>query len=122
MSGQDASSDRRHHFFTHDSALDDDLDGWHDAPEPSWLSEDEPGDGDDSLDTTSNIPAYDLGPSTESFVVDLTGPQAMVGAPLEPAPGPDVDSGEGATEPAVSRHAAPMPAPEAPAPPRQRRP
>ena len=117
MSGQDASSDRRHHFFTHDSALDDDLDGWHDAPEPSWLSEDEPGDGDDSLDTTSNIPAYDLGPSTESFVVDLTGPQAMVGAPLEPAPGPDVDSGEGATEPAVSRHAAPMPAPEAPAPP-----
>ena len=115
MSGQDASPDRRHDFFTQDPALGDDLDGWHDAPEPSWLSEAEPGDGDDPLDTTSHIPAYDLGPSTESYVVDLTGPQAMVGAPLETAP--DADPGDGATEPAVSRHAAPVPGPVAPAPP-----
>ncbi len=41
----------------------------------------------------------------------------MVGAPLEPAPDPGVDPGDGATEPAVSRHAAPMPGPVAPAPP-----
>ena len=41
MSGQDASSERRHDFFTHDPALAEDLDGWHDAPEPSWLTDDE---------------------------------------------------------------------------------
>jgi MinD-like ATPase involved in chromosome partitioning or flagellar assembly len=109
MSGQDASSDRRHDFFTHDPALDEDLDGWHDAPEPSWLSEDEPGAGDEA---TAHVPAYDLGPATESFVVDLTGPQAMVGA----APEPSEDRLDAASDTTVSRHAAPAPAP-APAPP-----
>ena len=81
MSGQDASSERRHDFFTHDPALDEDLDGWHDAPEPSWLSDDETDAGNEA---TAHIPAYDLGPATESFVVDLTGPQAMVGS-VEPS-------------------------------------
>ena len=101
MSGQDASSERRQDFFTHDPALAEDLDGWHDAPEPSWLAEEE---AEGVNGATAHIPAYDLGPATESFVVDLTGPQAMVGAPVEPS----VDAAEATGETTVSRHAAPF--------------
>jgi MinD-like ATPase involved in chromosome partitioning or flagellar assembly len=83
MSGQDASPERRHGYFSQDSGLVDDLDSWPDAPEPSWLAED-PEDESAALDATSSIPAYDLGPQTETFVVDLTGPQATVtGEPPE---------------------------------------
>jgi MinD-like ATPase involved in chromosome partitioning or flagellar assembly len=102
MSGQDASSERRHDFFTHDPAFDEDLDGWHDAPEPSWLADDELDAGNEA---TAHIPTYDLGPATESFVVDLTGPQAMVGASAEPT----LESIDVASDPSVSRHAAPAP-------------
>jgi len=103
MSGQDASSQRRHDFFTHDPALAEDLDGWHDAPEPSWLTDDE---SERINGETAHIPAYDLGPATESFVVDLTGPQARVGAAAEPSR----DSFDAARDATVSRHAAPAPA------------
>jgi MinD-like ATPase involved in chromosome partitioning or flagellar assembly len=75
MSAQDPSPVRRDSLFG--SPFDDDLDGWHDAPEPSWLAQEEdPAAGaevavDEGL---SHVPAYDLGPQTESFVLDLTGP------------------------------------------------
>lgn len=60
-------------------------------PEPSWF-----GDEDDPLADTTSIPAYDLGVTTETVVVDLTGEQ------------PSVSSFESTT---TSRHAAPAPAP-----------
>ena len=58
MSGQEASSGHRRGLF--DTGLEADLDSWPDAPEPSWLAEDE-----DDMSATSQIPAYDLGPGTE---------------------------------------------------------
>jgi MinD-like ATPase involved in chromosome partitioning or flagellar assembly len=72
MSGQDPFPERRHGIFTADSDLDD---SWHDAPEPSWLIDEV---ADDELDETGHVPAYDLGPATESYVVDLTGDQPQV--------------------------------------------
>jgi MinD-like ATPase involved in chromosome partitioning or flagellar assembly len=76
MSAQDPSPVRRDSLFG--SPFDDDLDGWHDAPEPSWLAQEEdPAAGAEvAVDegASSHVPAYDLGPQTESFVLDLTGP------------------------------------------------
>ena len=99
MSEHDSSSERRHGLFTTEPNLDD---SWHDAPEPSWLIDEV---AEEDLDETGRVPAYDLGPSTESFVVDLTGPLPQVhetaypeavdpvepsrhSAPAEPAPDP----------------------------------
>ena len=73
MSGQEGGpTEGRHGFFADDTHLDD---GWPDAPEPAWLTDEDTTDG---LVPTSSIPAYDLGPSTETFVVDLTGPQPSI--------------------------------------------
>jgi hypothetical protein len=72
MSEHDSSSERRHGLFTTEPSLDD---SWHDAPEPSWLIDEV---AEEDLDETGRVPAYDLGPSTESFVVDLTGPLPQV--------------------------------------------
>ncbi len=84
MSGQEASSGHRRGLF--DTGLEADLDGWHDAPEPSWLTEEE-----DDPSSTSGIPAYDLGPGTESVVVDLTGPLPSLSVPDEVAAAPADD-------------------------------
>ena len=76
----------------------DDAAGPADPREPSWFSGD-PGDpdyADDPLGDTGSIPAYDLGVTTETVVVDLTGQHPIV---------------SGVEETVVSRHAAP-PAPE----------
>ena len=84
MSEHDSSSERRHGLFTAEPNLDD---SWHDAPEPSWLIDEV---AEDDLDETGRVPAYDLGPSTESFVVDLTGPMPQVhddGVPRGRRPG-----------------------------------
>ena len=105
MSGQDAYPGRRNSLFSSDG----DLDGWHDAPEPSWLIEDPADDDVQPFDTTGHVPAYDLGPETESFVVDLTGPTATVsiaGSGQETASEVAPDAGELS---ARSRHAAPKP-------------
>jgi MinD-like ATPase involved in chromosome partitioning or flagellar assembly len=81
-----------------------DVDGSADPPdpaEPSWFSDDS-SYGHDPLGDTTSIPAYDLGVTTETVVVDLTGEHPVV---------------SGVEETVVSRHAAPEPAPEAePAP------
>src|SRR6478672_2204687 len=83
MSGQEASSGHRRGLF--DTGLEAELDNWPDAPEPSWLT-----DADES--STSQIPAYDLGPGTESVVVDLTGPMPTLSVPdeLDEAPSHDL--------------------------------
>ncbi len=116
MSGQEASSG--HHRGLFGTGLEADLDSWHDAPEPTWLADDgdEP-DGEDSFEPgpgslpSTTVPAYDLGPDTESVVVDLTGPLPTVSdvavgpAPLEDPlfpPAPTAD----AVAPGGSRHAA----------------
>ena len=85
MSGQEASSGHRRGLF--DTGLEAELDSWPDAPEPSWLTDD---DGDES--STSHTPAYDLGPGTESVVVDLTGPMPTLSVPdeLDEAPADEV--------------------------------
>jgi MinD-like ATPase involved in chromosome partitioning or flagellar assembly len=126
MSAQDPSPVRRDSLFG--SPFDDDLDGWHDAPEPSWLAQEEdPAAGAEiAVDEggPSHVPAYDLGPQTESFVLDLTGPvPTYEGAEPVQAPTPEV-----APEPPPldelfdpastgSRHAAPEAAPSAYLPP-----
>ena len=60
-------------------------------PEPSWFSDDSTYAGD-PLGDTGSIPAYDLGVTTETVVVDLTGEHPVV---------------SGVEETFVSRHAAP---------------
>jgi len=96
MSGHDSSPERRHGIFTADPSLDD---SWPDAPEPSWLTDEVT---EDDLDETGRIPAYDLGPSTESFVVDLTSTPPTLREPASPA----------AVDP-LPRHSAPAePTPE----------
>ena len=77
-----------------------------DPAEPSWFSDtssDSAGSywAGDALTDTSSIPAYDLGVTTETVVVDLTGEHPVV---------------SGVEETVVSRHAAPV-APEAAAEP-----
>ena len=67
-------------------------------PEPSWFSDDSTYAGD-PLGDTGSIPAYDLGVTTETVVVDLTGEHPVV---------------SGVEETFVSRHAAPAPVAEAP--------
>ena len=69
MSEYDSSPARRHGIFTADPSIDE---SWPEAPEPSWLIDDV---AEEEVDETGRTPAYDLGPSTESFVVDLTGAQ-----------------------------------------------
>ncbi len=64
--------ERRHGIFTADTSLDD---SWPEAPEPSWLMDEV---AEEEVDETGRTPAYDLGPSTESFVVDLTGAQPQM--------------------------------------------
>ncbi|HEX4698434.1 MAG TPA: MinD/ParA family protein [Actinomycetes bacterium] len=122
MSAQDPSPVRRDSLFG--SPFDDDLDGWHDAPEPSWLAQEEdPAAGAEvAVDEagSSHVPSYDLGPQTESFVLDLTGPvptyesaEAVYAPASEAAPEPPpldelfdpVSTG--------SRHAAPEAEPSA---------
>jgi MinD-like ATPase involved in chromosome partitioning or flagellar assembly len=76
MSGQEAPSGHRRGLF--DTGLEAELDSWPDAPEPSWLADDDPDEG-----STSQIPAYDLGPGTESVVVDLTGEMPTLSVPDE---------------------------------------
>ena len=122
MSGQEASSGRRRSLF--DPAVDDELDNWHDAPEPSWMDGDTADDRDADYDTTGHVPAYDLGPATETFVVDLTGPVPTIDVPVHEEP---ADS-EPVPEPPsyLDHHAAPAyepptflsepPAAESPAP------
>jgi MinD-like ATPase involved in chromosome partitioning or flagellar assembly len=78
MSGQEASSGRRRGLF--DTGLEAELDSWPDAPEPSWLTDD---DADTHESPTAQVPAYDLGPGTESVVVDLTGPMPTLSVPDE---------------------------------------
>jgi MinD-like ATPase involved in chromosome partitioning or flagellar assembly len=97
MSEHDSSAERRHGLFTAEPNLDD---SWHDAPEPSWLIDEV---AEDDLDETGRVPAYDLGPSTESFVVDLTGPLPQVH---------DTAYHEAIDPVEPSRHSAPAPAPE----------
>ncbi len=84
MSGQEAPSGHRRGLF--DTGLEAELDSWPDAPEPSWLTDD---DADES--STSQIPAYDMGPGTESVVVDLTGPMPTLSVPDEPDEAPAHD-------------------------------
>ncbi len=141
MSGQEPTHGHRRALFG--TGLEDELDGWHDAPEPSWLAD------EDDPSTTGNIPAYDLGPGTESVVVDLTGPWPTVSDPDEteldpidhgvghpdPGSGHDADHGSGHGAGHTARHSArtddpssaaegsapdltvsPMPAPEPAAP------
>ena len=79
MSEYDSSPERRHGIFTADPSLDD---SWPEAPEPSWLIDEV---AEEEVDETGLTPAYDLGPSTESFVVDLTGAQPQVHETAYPA-------------------------------------
>ncbi len=81
MSGQEASSGHRHGLF--DTGLEAELDSWHDAPEPAWLAADE-----DDTSGSAHVPAFDLGPDTESVVVDLTGPLPGLSMPDEVDPAP----------------------------------
>ena len=92
MSEYDSSPERRHGIFTADPSLDD---SWPEAPEPSWLIDEV---AEEEVDETGRIPAYDLGPSTESFVVDLTGAQPQVHETAYPAAVDPVEP---------SRHSAP---------------
>src|SRR5215218_1121993 len=71
-----------------------------DPLEPSWFSDDS-AYLRDPLNDTSSIPAYDLGVSTETVVVDLTGDRPVV---------------SGVEETAVSRHAAPGAVQQSPEP------
>jgi MinD-like ATPase involved in chromosome partitioning or flagellar assembly len=110
MSEQDVSPERRHGIFTAD--LDD---SWHDAPEPSWLTDEA---AEDDVDETGDVPAYDLGPSTESYVVDLTGAQPLVheSQPLGDAFAPLQHARHSASpEPAAAPEPTPDPEPVAPA-------
>jgi MinD-like ATPase involved in chromosome partitioning or flagellar assembly len=126
MSAQEPSPVRRDRLFG--SPFDDDLDGWQDAPEPSWLAQEEdPAAGAEiAVDEggSSHVPAYDLGPQTESFVLDLTGPVPTYegaepvraqtpGVAPEPPPLDELFD----PVPTGSRHAAPEAAPAAYLPP-----
>jgi MinD-like ATPase involved in chromosome partitioning or flagellar assembly len=75
MARHDESTERRNGLYT-DAELGTD-DAWPETPEPSWLTGvDEAHDEapSDPFADTQNIPSYDLGPHTESVVVDLTSP------------------------------------------------
>ena len=89
MTAHDESLEGRHGFVADDPGMTD-FDGWADAPEPSWVSED-----DEDVESTSGVPSFDLGPHTGSYVVDLTGPQAVVtGAAAGNGATPATDSQE----------------------------
>ena len=81
MARHDESTERRNGLFN-DADLGDEED-WPEAPTPSWLSDiddtyGEPADpaygepAEDPFADTQTIPTFDLGPHTESVVVDLT--------------------------------------------------
>ncbi|MGH8893158.1 MAG: AAA family ATPase [Actinomycetes bacterium] len=79
MARHDEATERRNSLFT-DSDFGPD-DSWPDAPEPAWLADGEAREYDDlsnGLSDTEGIPTFDLGPSTESVVVDLTAPTPSV--------------------------------------------
>jgi len=113
MARDDDSTPHRNGLFTGaDLSTDETL---ADPPLPSWLTEltevtelDET-HRDDPLDPfadTQGIPSYDLGPHTESVVVDLTAPSPAASAP--PYVPPSVPAAPvPAYETAESRHAAP---------------
>lgn len=114
MARHDEWSERRNELFT---GGDLDADQWEQLPEPSWLSDptDEPST-DQALDTRG-VPSFDLGPDTESVVVDLTNfePATTVGsadAPAYAAPGASREPESAPTVPVPvpttrPRHAAP---------------
>jgi len=109
MSAQDPSPVRRDSLFG--SQFDDDLDGWPDAPEPAWMAEEEdPSAGADETGT-AQVPAYDLGPHTDSFVLDLTGPVPTLDEGDLPPAAPEPPMAAPEALPPVSRHAAPAPVP-----------
>jgi len=145
MARHDESTERRNGMFN-DADLGDDED-WPEAPAPSWLSDvddtygeradpayNEP--AEDPFADTQTIPSFDLGPHTESVVVDLSSAVSArsdeVVDPVEPSaaydPQPPYDDfpavpveptmlepepepePEQAPEPLPSRHAAARPA------------
>ena len=73
MARHDEWTERRDGLFT---GADPEADRWDRVPEPSWLSEPtaEPAVQPlpDPLADTHRVPSFDLGPETESVVVDLT--------------------------------------------------
>jgi hypothetical protein len=96
MARHDESTERRSGFFTDADFAPDD--SWPDAPEPSWAAE-SADDGYNGFDghrdpmtDTSTIPAFDLGPQTESVIVDLTSPLPTVSVDPEPVADPQTDS------------------------------
>lgn len=92
MARHEESTERRDGLFAGD---DIQAPEWHRDLEPSWLA-------DDPLADTQQVPGYDLGPHTESVVVDLTTSAPTVSAdPPEPEPEPE-------PELQPSRHAAPI--------------
>jgi MinD-like ATPase involved in chromosome partitioning or flagellar assembly len=108
MSEYDSSPERRHGIFTADPSLDN---SWPEAPEPSWLVDDV---AEEEVDQTGLIPAYDLGPSTESFVVDLTGDQPYVHEALyQEAVDPVELTPRHSAPPESAPEPAPVPEPEA---------
>jgi MinD-like ATPase involved in chromosome partitioning or flagellar assembly len=135
MSSHEESTERRNGVYDDDRAADE---SWPEPPRPSWLTDAEETHGDDSYGEppvdpfadTQNIPSYDLGPHTESVIVDLTAPEAPPIDLTAPVPSewrayadesdrtydsPDSDpSAPAAAEPAPPAPAAPS-APAAPA-------
>jgi len=116
MARHDESTGRRNGLFN-DADLGDD-EAWPEAPLPSWLADiDEPHDEPHRDPFTENqaIPSYDLGPHTESVVVDLTAsasePHAEPAEQVQAA-APDSHDERPTIEPDTlsSRHAAPFPA------------
>ena len=74
MARHDDAAQRRNGLF-HDADFGDE-EAWPEASRPSWLSDvEEPYDEPyaEPFTETQAIPSYDLGPHTESVVVDLTG-------------------------------------------------
>ncbi|HEU4911653.1 MAG TPA: AAA family ATPase [Actinomycetes bacterium] len=88
---------------------------WPDAPQPTWLS-DPAEESYDDLSDTGSIPTFDLGPHTDSVVVDLTttSPAVSVAPAATPSsdvlPGAPVETARAAEPPAApAREPEPVP-------------
>jgi len=155
MARHDESTERRNGLF--DEADLNDEEDWPVAPAPSWLSDiddtygepadptyNEPADtadgepAEDPFVDTQRIPSFDLGPHTESVVVDLTSaasprtdevieviePLPAYDPPLSQYPPADmpVEPTIPEPDPLLPRHAAAPPATHVPITPREPRP
>lgn len=111
MARHDESTERSNGLFDDADLADDEA--WPEAPQPTWLSDSDDtygdtgdfthgGSGEEPFADTQGIPSYDLGPHTESVVVDLTASASHSEAPTVHEERPTHES-----DPLLSRHAAP---------------